>query len=276
VRRNRDYEQRKTIHYAMGAGGDKTGLGRWRWAKIRGKGGIVFRYVSVYCPCDNRGSKIAVWSQHKTYLQNQNDDRDPRTAFLKDLKKEIQAWKEEGDQILVYGDLNHDVSSQTIVSIFKELEMTNLIYKRHEGEEAPSTYYRGRNGSVVDGIWGTPGLKASFGGYLCPGEFPGDHSLLWVDISYQAALGHDPPIPHNPDARHLRLSDKPCVKRYLGAYKQLIQAHNLPQHQFCLESKTRPGTPLTPLQIQEFEVIDRLKTKCMQQAEKKCRKLKRG
>jgi hypothetical protein len=182
----------------------------------------VFHYVSVYYPCDNREGKISVWSQHKTYLQNHNGDREPRRAFFEDLKKEIQAWKEEGDQILVCGDLNHNVSSQTIISIFKELEMTNLIDKRHESEKTPSAYYRGRNGSVVDGIWGTPGLKTSFGGYLCPGEFPGDHSLLWVDISYQAALSHDPPIPHNPDARRIRLSDKPRVKRYMGAYKRLI------------------------------------------------------
>ncbi|MGL5936571.1 MAG: endonuclease/exonuclease/phosphatase family protein [Cetobacterium sp.] len=266
----------KTRHYAMGVGGDKTGLGRWTWARIRGKGGIVFRYVSVYCPCDNREGKIAVWSQHKVYLQNHNDDREPRKAFLEDLKKEIQRWREEGDQILICGDLNHDVSSPTIVAFFEELEMSNLIYERHEGDEAPSTYYRGNTGSVVDGIWGTPGLAASYGGYLRPGEFPGDHSLLWVDISYQAALGHDPPIPQNPDARRLRLSDTPCVKRYLSAYKRLIQGYNLLQRQFRLESETKPGTPLTQEQIQEYEAIDRLKTRCMLQAEKRCRKLKRG
>jgi exonuclease III len=43
----------KLKHYAMGAGGDTTGLGRWTWARIRGKGGMVLRVASIYCPCKN-------------------------------------------------------------------------------------------------------------------------------------------------------------------------------------------------------------------------------
>jgi hypothetical protein len=79
----------KLKHYAMGAGGDPSGLGRWTWARVQGKGGIVLRYVSVYCSCKNKTSMIAVWTQHKTYLQEQNNDRVPRQAFLKDLKKNV-------------------------------------------------------------------------------------------------------------------------------------------------------------------------------------------
>jgi len=80
----------------MGTGGDPTGLGRWTWSRIRGKGGMVFRYASVYCPCENRSGKIAVWTQQKTYLQNNNDDREPRKAFMQDLKEHIKKWIEGG------------------------------------------------------------------------------------------------------------------------------------------------------------------------------------
>jgi hypothetical protein len=265
----------KIKHYAIGAGGDPTGLGRWTWARIQGKGGIILRYVSVYCPCENRSGKISVWAQQKTHLQNSNNDRDPCRAFLEDLAKELEKWNNGGDQILLCGDLNHDISSQKIQSFFDQFHMVNLIYDsdKHDSAEAPSTYYLKEEGKTIDGIWGTPGLKASRCGYLQPTEFPGDHALLWVDITYQAALGHSPPRPKTPVARRLQLYDQKCVKRYLDSYQTQIELYHLPKRQFQLERKTKPNVPLTPTQIQEAEAIDYLKTKCMLRADKHCRKL---
>ena len=52
---------------------------------------------------------------------------------------------------------------------------------------------------MVDGIWATPGIRAKQGGYLEPGDFLGDHSLLWIDLSYDNALGHNPPDPVSPE-----------------------------------------------------------------------------
>jgi exonuclease III len=266
----------KIKHYTMGTGGDPTGLGRWTWARIRGKCGMVLRYVSVYCPCENKTGKIAVWTQQKTYFQIHNDDRDPRRAFMEDLKMHVKQWIKDGDQVLVCGDLNHSVFSRTVVTLFEDLGMSNLIYDKHDAKTAPSTYFLDEEGKIVDGIWGTPGLKATRCGYLRPEEFPGNHSLLWADISYQSALGHNPPRPQTFEARRLQLQDKKCVKRYLDAYRTQIQLYDLPRRQFYLESQTRPNIPLTQGQIQEIEAIDYLKTISMKRAEKQCRKLRKG
>jgi hypothetical protein len=266
----------KLHHYTMGTGGDPTGLGRWTWARIRGKGGMVLRYASVYCPCENKSGKIAVWSQQKIYLQNHNDDRDPRQAFMEDLKRNIQQWIDEGDQVLIGGDLNHDILSPKVKSFFDDLGMSNLIYDRHDSKEAPSTYFLDEQGRIVDGLWGTAGLIATRCGYLRPEDFPGNHSLLWLDISYQSALGHNPPRPTTFAARRLQLQNKKCVRRYLESYRSQIQLYRLPQRQFYLESQTRLNVPLTPGQVQEIEAIDHLKTICMKRAEKQCRKLKKG
>jgi hypothetical protein len=195
---------------------------------------------------------------------------------MEDLKNHIQQWIEEGDQVMIGGDLNHDVFSQTVISLFESLGVTNLIYNRHDPSGAPSTYFLDEEGKIVDGIWGTPGLIATRCGYLRPDEFPGNHSLLWMDISYQSALGYNPPRPQTFGARRLQLQDKRCVRRYLESYRTQIQLYNLPQRQFYLESKTKPNVPLTPGQIQEIEAIDHLKTICMKRAEKQCRKLKKG
>jgi uncharacterized protein YecE (DUF72 family) len=68
---------------------------------------MTFRYASVYCPCENKEGMIAVWMQHKTFLQTKNDDWDPRKAFLEDLQEQIKQWIKEGDQVLVCSNFNH-------------------------------------------------------------------------------------------------------------------------------------------------------------------------
>jgi exonuclease III len=266
----------KIKHFTLGVGGDPTGLGRWTWARYRGKGGMILRVVTIYCPCLNREGPLSVWTQHKTFLQMSNDDREPRKAFLEDLENNIQEWIQGGDQVLVCGDLNHNILSRKITTLFQSHNMSNLIFRKHGSLNAPSTYYKDAEGKSVDGMWGTPGLIATRGGYLRPEVFPGNHSLLWVDISYQSALGHNPPRPINPEARRLRLWDKRCVARYLDSYQKQIDHHRLPQRQFRLEQSTRWGIPLTDAQAQEAEAIDTLKTKCSNRADRHCRKLKKG
>jgi exonuclease III len=266
----------KIKHYNKGSGGDPTGLGRWTWIRLQGKGGVVFRYVSIYCPCKNKDGVLTVWSQHKVYLQSNNDDRDPCDAFLEDLRTHIEQWVKEGDQILIGGDLNHQVLSRKVIELFGEFHMKNLIFERHSTHNAPSTYYLHEEGRIVDGLWGTPGLVATRCGYLRPETFPGNHSLLWADISYQSALGHIPPRPNTPAARRLQLSIPSCVDRYLQSYTTQIQILDLPKRQFYLESTTKPNHPLSPSQKQEAEAIDYLKTGCMNRAEKHCRKLRMG
>ena len=111
---------------------------------------------------------------------------------------------------------------------------------------------------------------------MASGEFTGDHSLLWMDITYRSALGHNPPMPVTPAARRLQLHNSKLVDKYLTAYEKMIAAENLCERQFALEASTLYGVSLSPTQAQEAEAIDVMRTKCMLKAEKKCRKLKMG
>ena len=90
-------------HYSMGSGTDESGLGRWTWAQCRGKNNISLRAVSIHQPCANKDGVMSAWAQQKAYLQDQNDDRDPRSAFREDLQKQIQTWIDTGDQLIVGG-----------------------------------------------------------------------------------------------------------------------------------------------------------------------------
>ena len=131
----------KLTHYSMGAGSDRTGLGRWTWARYRGKDGATLRVVSIYQPSDNINGIVSVHAQHKRYLQSKNDDRHPRIAFKEDLAEELQQWIDAGDHLIVGGDVNEDVLHPSITGLFDPHGMVNAVYHRHSANNAPPTYF---------------------------------------------------------------------------------------------------------------------------------------
>jgi len=68
-------------HLAMDTGCDKAKLGRWTWARYRGKNGKVLRCVSIYRPVPNATGASSIWDQHNRYLLSQNDDQDLQAAL---------------------------------------------------------------------------------------------------------------------------------------------------------------------------------------------------
>ena len=105
-------------HCAKGAGRDLTGLGRWCWTRFQGRNGITLRYVSVYGPCDSTNGETSVRRQHIKYLNENNDNRHPKTAFLEDLENELKTWLAAGDQVVVGGDFNLEVTSGPLPAMF--------------------------------------------------------------------------------------------------------------------------------------------------------------
>ena len=148
----------KIAYYAMGAGSDKSKLGRWTWSRYRGKGGAIFRVVSMYRPCESHGA-LTVFSQHETYFRSVNDDRNPRDAFLQDLDEELQEWIDLGDHIVICGDLNQNIFSIDIQDLLDKYAFSNLIFQRHAVADCPASFNRNGNGDIIDGMWGTPGVS---------------------------------------------------------------------------------------------------------------------
>ena len=267
----------KISYFSMGAGSDSSGLGRWTWTRYRGKDGIVLRCVSVYQPNSNKEGTLTVYQQHKEYLQSINDDRDPRAAFMEDLDNSLTEWSITGDQIILSGDINEHIFHPSIVDFFEKHNMRNLMYERHEQSNAPPTYLHTTSTTrIVDGIWGTPNITAHRCGYLEPGDFPSDHSLLWIDITYNSALGHNPPQPQRPDARRLQLWNTKCTKKYLKTYKTTVLDNNLHIRQRNFARQTAPGSALTPAQKLIANAIDETRHKFMTKAERKCRHIRAG
>ena len=241
-----------------------------------GKNNISLQVVSIYQPCTNEDGVTSAWVQHKAHPQDLNDDRDPRVAFREDPQQQIQEWVDRGDQLIIGGDVNESVLHPSVASMFQETGLVNSAFSIHSPEQAPTTHYQHGSNKVIDGIWSTTGIRIQRGGHLEPREAPGDHSLVWIDISYEDALGHNPPQSVSPSARCLKLCCPKVVDKHLKEYECLIKIHQLERRQYELESSTTIGAPLTPDQEQEAEAIDQLRTQCMLKAEQKCRKLRTG
>ena len=261
---------------AMGCGADPTGLGRWTWSRIRGQQGIVTRFVSCYRPCANKGGEQSVYAQHRRYFNDVNDDRDPRTAFLIDLELALMTWIGMGDQIILGGDLNQDITRGEILDLFERLDMTNMIALRHDLDQLPASYVRNESGTTIDGLWATPGIVPHRCGYLEAGDFPGDHCALWMDVPMASLLGHNRQTPKSPTARRIQCQNPTVVKRYQRYCRQYILENKVTLRQFRLEASITPGKKLNRAQRREANKIDRLRTQCMLRAEKKCRKLNMG
>ena len=112
-----------------------------------------------------------MWNQHKHCLLSQNDDRDPQVAFWEDLRKEAQEWIQEGDQLIIGGDVNDEVRDPTAETFFLHLGMHNLIFEHHSPDGAPTAFFRNTNGRVMDGLWGTANISAVRCGHLTMAQF---------------------------------------------------------------------------------------------------------
>ena len=94
----------KVAHKTKETGFDKEGLGRWSWIKVMGRQGCITRFVTVYCPVKT-GTGNTVYTQQLRVLRE-----DPTKRFWKDLGKEILKWKANGEQLIISGDWNEDVT----------------------------------------------------------------------------------------------------------------------------------------------------------------------
>ncbi len=261
-------------HRAVDKGMDASKLGRWVWTRYRGKNNQTLRIVVAYRP-NPPGGPFTVYAQHNTYFNSIGQPQCPRKAFLTDLRTDLQKFMEEGDHIILMIDGNSNMKQSDLRNTLSSLTLKEVILDKH-GLQGPSTFRRNNTKNPIDGIWATPSINISAGGYFDYDELilNTDHRCLWIDISYITAFGHTMPAIIKPSARRLHCRDPRLVDNYVRIFKKIIVQHNLlskvrklkelSAHPLCLEGK------------QLYEEIDELRCKGVQLAERKCRKLRMG
>jgi endonuclease/exonuclease/phosphatase family metal-dependent hydrolase len=165
---------------------DPSGLGRWAWMRLRGKG-MNLRIVYVYRPCDSTGP-MSVASQHRTVLLDEGVDSNPRQVFLEDLVMESQEWKDQGDHLIIMGDFNDDVCEGAVREAFEGLDMIEAVTSHNEGIDLPATFKHNQSQVIIDGIWATRGIVIRRAGYTAFGDF--DHRTVWMDVQQLSVFGH--------------------------------------------------------------------------------------
>jgi hypothetical protein len=96
-------------HSVAEKGCDSSGLGRWSWTKLRGKGGYTLIIISAYRPNPPSAGVMGVYAQQSKYFNSIDCDICPREAFILDLKQEILLFQEAGHHIILMLDGNKDM-----------------------------------------------------------------------------------------------------------------------------------------------------------------------
>ena len=128
---------------------------------------------------------------------------------------------DDSDQVIVMIDSNVDLANIK-KGIFRhtleDIGMHELLLSQHPTLKPPATRYSGR--LPIDGIFGTPALEISQGGYS---QFMGisDHGLEWVDIKWKSALGIYQLI-QRPIARRLQCDDPRSVEKYIQIIERML------------------------------------------------------
>ena len=263
----------KITHTWDSSGVDEMKLGRWSWTRFQGSYGRYLRIVSVYCPGrDTRKLNSAYMHQYR-YSLRKRGGKCPRELLLEDLQSDIKKWKDQGDSIIIAGDFNEDIRSDTLDDWKERVGLQDVLMERmDDNEKLPNTYNRGVN--PIDTILCTVGINVHKAGYLPFGDGVGDHRPLFMDVTIASTLGVKLPTPKAMSARRLKTLDPRVVKKYNKLLKQFFRKFSLLDQVRLLQG--RMTRPLSSEDASTFERLDAIRIKGMMYAEKRCRKLKMG
>ena len=252
-------------------GSDEKGYGRWSWIVLTGKDNRVTRFVTAYCPCKSTTNTSGTYSQQLLALSlDGNTDECPRNVFWDDLSSNIENWLQSGEQLVIMGDWNSEDDSTR--KWFEDKGLVNSHYDIH-GPNLPKTYQRSSHGPI-DGIYVSPGLIVSKGGYLAFGKLPGDHRGIWIEVPRMAVFGFRKHLIQPKIGRRLTVSNPVVVKRYNRHLKRYCHQNNLFRRIVNLRQRV---TCLSDGEwTKEYERVDEHIRQGQEIAERKCRRICMG
>jgi hypothetical protein len=191
-----------------------------------------------------------------------------------DLIANLTKFLEEGDHIILLIDGNSNMKCSDLSNALSNINLKEAILDRH-GYQGPATHKRNSTSSPIDGIWISPGLDISKGGYLEYDQvFPSDHRCVWMDISFTSAFGHNMPPLFKRHPRRLHCKDPRLVQNYIKLYHQYAGPIELFKRVQDFEKQAQHMSRSEI--IKEYEVLDFLRCEITANAERRCRKLRTG
>ena len=251
---------------------DDKRLGRWASQVVQGKQGIKTRIVAVYVPIwvSKHGHKKVAHQQQKALLK-MGITESVLTVFWNDFWTQVDKWLDDGEQLVIGGDWNIEVTKEKFLEEFTKRNLIPVISSKF-GNNLPPTH---NNGSYpIDEIFASSTLKVEAAGYLEHGSNLSDHRPLWVDFSRNTFLGLKATLNPTFATRRLKTNDPRVVDKYLFFLTEELKINNVKHRTEVLHSVI--SSPMTAEQQQEYEELDQLRHEAARIAEKKCRRLKMG
>jgi endonuclease/exonuclease/phosphatase family metal-dependent hydrolase len=126
-------------------------MGRWTSIRLTTSPTQHIRIISAYqvCPEIRTGSNSAASQQQAQLISEEacssNRRRSPREAFKQDLQSFIQQCQSNGDDIILVGDFNEEMTSEQsgMYNLAAACGLTDLFAVRLGTSTYPATYQRG-------------------------------------------------------------------------------------------------------------------------------------
>jgi hypothetical protein len=133
---------------------------RWIWTLFAGKNNIKLCVLSRYQHNpDSNDRPGTVFSQKERHLQSQNDDRNPRRAFIKDLEAQLDLWMTAGNLIIIGLDAN-DNGIEPVNTMLRGRSWVEVHSALHPRLPPRATCNNNTQDIPVNRIWTTPPFTA--------------------------------------------------------------------------------------------------------------------
>jgi hypothetical protein len=114
----------------------------------------------------------------------------PRQRFTADLVAQLLQWKNNGDEIILFMDLNeHAYSGDLALRLLQDYLLMTECFKSANGRESPASHYRGKK--PITGCYSTQGIDCVNVYVSLHQAGAGDHRYWILDFCAKSFLGWD-------------------------------------------------------------------------------------
>ena len=192
--------------------------------------------------------------------------------FRNDLCAALQTWMNNGDQLVLMIDANKDVQDGALSLRSKSMGLISVLQSKFGKAIMSPTFQRGS--VLIDDISISPSISTIRAGMLESGNGPDDHRAIFVDVKQEALIGADLYKINRQPARRLLSTNPVVVDRFNQDYEYQLSRNHV--HEQMLELYNSFDTPMTQVQIDKYEKLDRTCMSAFHYGNKRFRKLRMG
>ena len=247
--------------------------GRWHIHQFYGKEKCIKIY-SFYRVNPASGEDVGdttAWAQQRAIMQDQNDDRNPRSAIIEDIIKAFEKDIENKVSLIIMGDLNESIfGPEKTNQRFLELGLINVMQDYLGDNNLPRTFAHGSQ--AIDHVWVSSNVlpEITQAGYA-PFHFIKhlDHRGIFLDIKIKHLLDENMFHLEHVSKKRLRCSIPSRVKKYMENLEEKWNLNKIDDRFKKLKQSFEEDGP-TEANKKALNILDQQITEIMIQSERKC------